>query len=67
MIIHWLLVNNLVVLWEGWQDFATFEIVNKLNTFGFVFDRQAAGSHEIQYNWLLMNNLVILNDSRSNS
>ncbi|WP_293077079.1 type II toxin-antitoxin system HicA family toxin [Okeania sp. SIO3B5] len=39
-----------MVLWEGWQDFATFEIVKKLKTFGFVFDRQAAGSHEIWYN-----------------
>ncbi|MFO7031946.1 addiction module toxin, HicA family [Limnospira fusiformis CCALA 023] len=26
------------------------EIVKKLKTFGFVFDRQAAGSHEIWYN-----------------
>ena len=26
------------------------EIVKKLKTFGFIFDRQAAGSHEIWYN-----------------
>ncbi|MDT9200899.1 type II toxin-antitoxin system HicA family toxin [Limnospira fusiformis KN01] len=26
------------------------EIVKKLKNFGFVFDRQAAGSHEIWYN-----------------
>ncbi|MGB3507807.1 MAG: type II toxin-antitoxin system HicA family toxin [Microcoleaceae cyanobacterium] len=26
------------------------KIVKKLKTFGFVFDRQAAGSHEIWYN-----------------
>lgn len=26
------------------------EIVKKLKKFGFVFDRQAAGSHEIWYN-----------------
>lgn len=26
------------------------EIVKKLKTFGFVFDRQAAGSHEIWHN-----------------
>ena len=26
------------------------EIVKKLKTFGFAFDRQAAGSHEIWYN-----------------
>ena len=26
------------------------EIVKKLKSFGFIFDRQAAGSHEIWYN-----------------
>jgi len=26
------------------------EIVKRLNTFGFAFNRQAAGSHEIWYN-----------------
>ena len=26
------------------------QIVNRLKKFGFVFDRQAAGSHEIWYN-----------------
>lgn len=26
------------------------QIVKRLKTFGFVFDRQAAGSHEIWYN-----------------
>jgi len=26
------------------------EIVNRLKFFGFVFDRQAAGSHELWYN-----------------
>ena len=28
------------------------EIVKRLKSFGFAFDRQAAGSHEIWYNYL---------------
>jgi len=35
-----------------WAGFSYREIVKRLKLFGFAFDRQAAGSHEIWYNEL---------------
>jgi len=35
-----------------WAGFSYREIVKRLKVFGFAFDRQAAGSHEIWYNEL---------------
>ncbi len=37
------------------------EIVKRLKAFGFAFDRQAAGSHEIWYNDLANRYTTILN------
>jgi predicted RNA binding protein YcfA (HicA-like mRNA interferase family) len=37
------------------------EIVKRLKVFGFAFDRQAAGSHEIWYNDLTERYTTILN------
>lgn len=39
------------------------EIVKRLKAFGFAFDRQAAGSHEIWYNDLTERYTTILNHS----
>ena len=35
--------------WDGWRAFDIERIIRRLKAFGFAFDRQAAGSHEIWY------------------
>ena len=48
MIVFWWLAVNMARL----AGFSYREIVKRLKKFGFEFDRQAAGSHEIWYNAL---------------